>query len=279
MKDFTGANNHNEDELQRLPEFMRTSAYLDKRQQQILQSEQAIIALQRGIRNLTIDIAHLLIATPTAGNRAMLERSFGELNGLANAVAQTAAAAPSGSDSGASRGANVDLNGMKAAIETHANSASENALKDAGDNRRAKAEKIKGLSALDPAASSGADQGAPGDAKSTGDTPGDAKPKATDTPASNLDRFNKLKPAESRTKDDPAVSASSDPPPLPNKPGSRSNAAALKRDHAEAVAKSDAPGQQRAQGAEPTSHAASTPAKAEPTVAAAVRKPPSPGGV
>lgn len=269
MKDIAGANDdHNEDELQRVPEFMRASAYLDKRQQEILQSEQAIIGLQRSIRNVTMDIAHLLIATPSAGNRAILERSFGELNGLAIAVAQTAAAAPSGGDSGASRGANVDLNGTNAAIETHANSSRGSASKDLDDKTGNKATKMKDLSAPDPAAASGTDQVAPGDAKP-----------ASDTPSSNLDRVNKLALAASRTQDDPAASASSDPPPLPNKLSSRSNAAALKLDHAEAVAKSDAPDRQRAQGVEPTVQAASTPAKAEPTVAATVRKPPSPGGI
>lgn len=247
---------------------MRSSAYLDRRQQQILQSQQAIISLQSSIRNVTIDIARLFAATPSAGNQAMLERSFGELNGLANAVAQTAATAPSGGDSGASRGAGVDLNGIKAAIETRANSSSGNALQDGRDKNGKSATKIKDLSAPDPAAVSGTDQAAPDDAKPAGDTP-----------ASNLDRVNKLAAAESRPQNDPAAFASSDAPPLPNKPGSRSNVAALKLDHAEVVAKSDVPDQHRAQDVELTAQAASTPAKAEPTVAAAVRKPPSPGGI
>ncbi|WP_426422580.1 hypothetical protein [Bradyrhizobium genosp. A] len=269
MKDFIGgSNDHSENELQRLSEFMRTAAYLDKRQQQILQSQQAIIGLQRSIRNVTIDIAHLLVAAPSAGNQAMLERSLGELNGLANAVAQNAAAVPAGGDSGASRGAGVDLNGMKAAIETHANSPGGNALKDMDDKIRNKAAEIKELSAADPAAVPGTDQAAPGDAKPAGDTP-----------ASNLDRVNKLAQAESRTQDNPAASASPDPSPLPNKPGSRSNVAALKLDHAEVAAKSDAAGQHRAQGVEPTAQLAPTPAKVEPTAAAAVRKPPSPGSM
>lgn len=269
MKDFAGASDHhNEDELQRLPEFMRTAAYLDKRQQQILQSQQAIIGLQRSIRNVTIDIAHLLAATPSAGNQAMLERSFGELNGLANAAAQAAAAAPSGGDSGASRGAGVDLNGTKAAIETHANSASGNALQDARDNRREKATKMKELSGSDTAAVSGTDQAAPGDVKPNGDTP-----------ASNLDRVNKLASEASRTQDDPAASASSDTPPFPNKPGSRSNVAALKLNHAEVAARSDTPDQHRAQGVEPTAQAAAAPTKAEPTVVAVVHKQPSPSGM
>jgi hypothetical protein len=268
MNDFVGTkDHHNEDELQRVPEFMRASAYLDKREQQILQSQQAIIGLQRTIGNVMFDIAHLLTASPSAGNQAMLQRSFGELEGLANVVAQTAATS-SGSDSGASRGAGVDLTGIQAAIETHANSPSGNALKDGLDKRREKAEKIKELSATDPAAVTGTDPSTPGDAKPTGDTP-----------TSNLDRFNKLAQSESRTQDGPVASASSDPPPLPNKPGSRSNAAALKLDHAEAMVKSDAPDRQWARGVEPTAQAASPPAKAEPSVVAAVRKAPSPAGM
>jgi hypothetical protein len=267
MKDFAGASDHhNEDELQRLPEFMRTAAYLDKRQQQILESQQAIIGLQRSIRNVTIDIAHLLAATPSAGNQAMLERRLGELNGLANAAAQAAAAAPSGGDSAASRGAGVDLNGIKAAIESHANSPSANASKDA-DKIRNKAAEIKDLSGPDPAAVSGTDQAAPSDAKPAGDTP-----------ASNLDRVNKLASEASRTSDDPATSASPDAPTVPNRPSSRSNVAALKRDHAEVAATSNASDRHGVQSAEPA-QAAPTSAKAEPTVAAAVRKPPSPGGM
>ncbi|WP_426422563.1 hypothetical protein [Bradyrhizobium genosp. A] len=157
---------------------------------------------------------------------------------------------------------------MKAAIDSRANSPGGNASKDAGDKRGNNTTKIKELSAPDPAAVSGTDQAAPGDAKPAGDTP-----------ASNLDRVNKLAQAESRTQNDQAASASSDPSPLPNKPGSRSNVAALKLDHAEVVAKSDAADQHRAQGVEPTAQPAPTPAKAEPTAAAAVHKPPSPGGM
>ncbi|MBR0967874.1 hypothetical protein JQ554_33355 [Bradyrhizobium diazoefficiens] len=269
MKDLAGGNkDHSEDELQRIAEFMRSSAYLDKRQQQILESEQVIIGLQRSIRNVTMNIAQLLVATPSAGNQAMLERSFGELNGLANAVAQTAAAAPSGGDNGASRGSGVDLNGVQAAIETRANSSNGNALQDGRDNRREKAKKITELSGSDPTAASGTDQNAPGDAKP-----------ADDTPVSNLDRVNKLAEAASRAQDDPAAPASSDTPALPNKSGSRSNLAALKLDHAEVVAKPDAPDQHRTQGVEATAQAASTPVKAEPTVVAAARKPPSPGSM
>jgi hypothetical protein len=269
MNDFVGTkDHHNEDELQRVPEFMRASAYLDRREQLILQSQQATSALQRAIGNVMFDISRLLTASPSAGNQAMLQRSFGELEGLANVVAQTASAAPSGGDSGVSRGAGVDLTGIQAAIESHANSSSGNALKDTGDKSGKSATKLKELSAPDPVADSGTDQGAPGDAKPSGDTP-----------TSNLDRFNKLAQSESRTQDGPAASASSDPPPLPNKPSSRSNAAALKLDHAEAMVKSDAPDRQWAQGVEPTAQAASTPAKAEPSVAAAVRKAPSPAGV
>jgi hypothetical protein len=269
MKDFDGAKgDHNEDELQRVPEFMRASAYLDKREQQILQSQQAIIGLQRAMGNVMFDIAHLLAASPSAGNQAMLQRSFGELEGLANVVAQTAATAPSGGDSGASRGAGVDLTGTQAVIESRANSPSGSASKNLEDKIRKKAEKIKDLSAPDPAAVTSTDQSASGDAKPTGDTP-----------TSNLDRFNKLAQSESRTQDGPVASASSDSPPLPNKPGSRSNAAALKLDHAEAMVKSDAPDRQWAQGVEPTAQTAATLAKAEPSVVAAVRKAPSPAGM
>jgi hypothetical protein len=270
MKDFAGTSNDHtdDDELQRVPEFMRASGYLDKRQQQILQSEQVMLSLQGGIRNLTLDIAHLLAATPTAGNQAMLERSFGELNGLANAIAQTASGAPSGSDGGASRGADVDLTGIKAAIETHANFSSGNASKDADDKRGNNATKLKELSTLDSAAVSGADQSAPGDAKPAGDTP-----------ASNLDRVNKLASEASLTSDDQAASAPSDTLPLPNKSSSRPNLAALKLGHADVVANSDAPDRQPAQGVEPTAKAAEATAKAEPAIAVAVRKPPSPGGM
>jgi hypothetical protein len=261
MKDFAGTkNDHDEDELQRVPEFMRGSAYLDRRQQQILQSEQAIISLQRSIGNVAFDIARLLVAAPSAGNQAMLERSFGELNGLANAAAQAAASLPSGSDSGASRGADVDLNGTSTAIATHANSSSGNALKDVDDKSRKNAAKMKDLG--DPAMVSGADQNAPGDAKPTGD----------DASASNRDLVNKIALEESSNQGDPP----SDSPRLPSKSGSRSNMAALKLDHAVAVAKPDAADGQRAQGVEPVAQAASTSAEAGPTV---VRKAPSPGGM
>jgi hypothetical protein len=267
MKYFDGvSDDHNKDELQRVPAFMLGSAYLDRREQQILLSQQAISGLQHTIRNVMFDIAHLLTATPSAGNQAMLQRSFGELEGLANAVAQSAATAPFG-DSGANRGAGVDLTGTQAAIESRANFSSGGALKDADDKIRKKAAEIKDLSAPDPAAVSGADQ----------TVPGDAAP-AVVTPGSNLDRFSKLAPAESRTQDDPAASAASDLPPLPNKRGSRSHVAALKLDHAEAVAKSDAPDRRvAAQGAEATAQAESAPS-AKPIHAAAVRKPLAPAG-
>lgn len=274
MKDFSGANNQNEDELQRVAEFMRSSAYLDKRQQQILESEQAIISLQRSIRNVTMNIVQLLVAAPSAGNQAMLERSLGELTGLANAVSQTAANVPTGVDSGASRGSGVDLNGIQAAIETHANSSNGNALQDGRDKSRMKAARAKELPSLDGAPGAEADPNTP--TTSGAPPPGDAKPNG-DTLASNLDRVNKLAEAASRTQDDPAASASSDTPALPNKPRSRSNVAALKLDHAETVAKPDAPDQHRTQGVETAAQATSTPAKAEPTAVAAARKPPSPG--
>jgi hypothetical protein len=271
MKYFAGGNDdQNEDELQRVPEFMRGSAYLDRRQQQILESQLAINSLQRGIRNVMFDIAHLLAATPSAGNQAMLQRSFGELQGLANAITQTAAA-----DSGANRGAGVDLTGTQAAIESRANSSGGDALKDGRDKKRESATKIKDLSAPDAVPAAEADQNAPATPATT--APSDTKPAAV-TPGSNLDRFSKLAPEESRTQDDPAASAASDLPPLPNKRGSRSNVAALKLDHAEAVAKSDAPDRQvAAQGAEATAQAGSAPS-AKPIHAAAVRKLPSPAG-
>ncbi|MBR0966981.1 hypothetical protein JQ554_23305 [Bradyrhizobium diazoefficiens] len=276
MKDFTGANNHNEDELQRVAEFMRSSAYLDKRQQQILESEQVIIGLQRSIRNVTMNIAQLLVATPSAGNQTMLERSLGELAGLANAVSQTAAAAPSGGDSGASRGSGVDLNGIQAAIETHSNSSNGTALQDGRDKSRMKAERAKELPSLDGAPGAEADPNAPTTSGAT--PPGDAKPNS-DTPASNLDRINKLAEAASRAQDDPAASVSADTPALPNKPGSRSNLAALKLDHADVVAKPDAPDQHRTQSIEAKGQATSTPVKAEPTAVAAAHRPPSPGSI
>ena len=266
MNDFAGANNnHKEDELERVPEFMRGAAYLDRRQQQILESQLAISSLQRGISNVMFDIAHLLAATPSAGNQAMLQRSFGELEGLANAAAQTAVSAPSG---GASRGAEVDLTGIRAAIESHASSSSGGTFRDAGDRTAKKAAKIKDLSDADLAPVSGTDQNAPGDAKP-----------AADAPTGNLDKFNKLALAEGRTQDDPAASAASDLPPLPNKRGPRSHVAALKLDHAEAVPKSDAPdGRVAVHGAEATAQTASTSAKAGPIHAAAVHKLPSPAG-
>jgi hypothetical protein len=280
MKYFDGVNGDNkEDEFQRVPEFMRASAYLDRRQQQILQSEEEIIGFQHAIGNLMLDIAHLLAATPSAGNQAILQRSFGELEGLANAVAQAAAAAPSGGDPGANRGANVDLPGIQAAIESRANVPGGSASKDSDYKTRKKGERLKELSDIDPAAVSGTDQNAPGDAKQAADAPSDTKPTATDKPLSNLDRFNKLTLAESHTQDDPAASAASDLPSLPTKRGSRSYVAALKLDHAETVAKSDAPDAQvAAQGVEATAQAGSATATAQPIHKAAVRKPPSPGG-
>lgn len=268
MNYVAGTNDdHKEDELRRVPEYMLASAYLDRRQQQILESQQAIGSLTRSIRNVEMDIAHLLTASMSAGNQAMLERSIGELKGLANAAAQAGADAPSGS--GASRGADVDLNGYSAAIETHAHSSSGNAAMDGADKRGKTGEKIKDLSGPDAAAVSDTDKGAPGDTKPAGDKP-----------ASNLDRVNQLAQAESGTHDNPASAADSDPSPLPNRRGSRSNMAALKLDHAEAAAKSDIPDRPVvAQAAGSTVQVASTPAKAEPAVVAAVRKPPSPGGV
>lgn len=270
-----GNDDHKEDELRRVPEYMLASAYLDKRQQQILQTQEEISSLQRSIRNVMMDISHLLVASPSTGNQAMLERSYGELKGLANSVAQAGADAPAGS--GASRGADVDLNGTRAAIETHANAPSGNAAKEGDDKRGAKAARAKELPAIDAAPTAEADQN--GSATSGTTTPGDAKP-VGDTPASNLDRVNKLALAEGRTQDDPASAATSDPSSLRDRRGSRSKMATLKLDHAEAVAKSDAPGGQvAAQGAELTAQVASTHAKAEPAVVASVRKPPSPGGV
>lgn len=269
MNYVAGTNDdHNKDELRRVPEYMIASAYLDRRQQQILESQQAIGSLTRSIRNVESDIAHLLTASASAGNQAMLERSIGELKGLANAAAQAGADAPSGS--GASRGADVDLNGYSAAIETHAHSSNGNAAMDGADKRGKTAEKLKDLAAPDGAAATGTDQSAPGDAK-----PGDAKA-AGDKPASNLDRVNQLAQAENGAQHNPASAAASDPSALRDRHGSRSNMAALKLDHADAVAKSDAQGGPvAAQGAESTPHVVSTPAKAEPAVA--VRKPPSPG--
>jgi hypothetical protein len=277
MNDFAGADhNHNEDELERVPEFMRAAGYLDRRQQEILEYEQKIISLQRGIRDVTIDIARLLVATPSAGNQAILERSFSELNGLAIAVAQSAAALPSG-EGGGSRGADVDVTGIRAAIESHESSSGASASKNLDDRTRKIAATAKELPSLDTPPAAGADQDKPTTPGTA--TLGDTKP-ASDTPASNLDRISKLASSESRTSDDQAASASSDLPPLPNKRGPRSHVAALKLDHAEAVPKSDAPDREvTARGLDPTAQAASGPAKAEPTIVAAVRKPPSPDGM
>jgi hypothetical protein len=289
MKHFDGSDgDNNEDEFQRVPEFMHASAYLDRRQQQILQSEEEIIGFQHAIGNLMLDIAHLLAATPSAGNQAILQRSFGELEGLANAVAQTTAAAPSGADHEATRGAEVDLPGIQAAIESRASGPSGTASNNADDKTRKKAATAKELPSLDvaPVAKAEADKNAPktadtntvGDTKQADDTSSDIKPTGTDKPLSNLDRFNKLVPEEIRTSDDTAASASSDSPLLPTKPSRRSNVGALKLEHAGA-ARSEAPDGSRVQGVEPTAQTASTPAKAESTVVAAVRKPLGPGGM
>ncbi len=276
MNYFAGGNDdQNQDELQRVPEFMRGVAYLDRRQQEILESQLTISSLQRGISNVMFDIAHLLTAQPSAGNQAMLQRSFGELEGLANAVAQSAVSAPSGGDGGASRGADVDLTGIKYAIETHANFSSGETLKDADAKTRKIAATAKELPSLDAAPAAGADQ----DKRATSGTatPDDIKP-AADTPESNLDRVNKLASAESRASDDQAASADSNLPPLPNKRGSRSHVAALKLDHAEAVSKSDAPDRGvAAQSVEPTAQAEPVPS-AKLIRAAAVSKLPSPSG-
>ncbi len=273
MNYSAGTEDDTENELQRVPALMR--AFLERREQQILQSQQAIGRLQGSIRGVMFDIAHLLAATPSAANQAVLDRSFGDLKGLVNAVSQTNM--PNVEDGGTKR-PDVDLIGIKTAIEVRADSPTVSGANrvtpgGASDDKIWKdAAPAKELPSLDAAPTSGADRAAPGDTKPVAE-PGDAKPIATDAPASNLDRVKQAL-AKSRDETDPSSAAISDL--LPSKPGSRLNAGALKRDHAEAVTKQDAPnGQVAAQAADPTAKAAS--AKPEPVVVA-VRKLPSPSG-
>jgi hypothetical protein len=275
MQSSTGTKDDDIDgELKRLPESMRALAYLNRRDQQILQSQQAIGKIQGTIHDVMIDIARVLAAAPSAGNQAMLDRSLGDLKGLANAVAQTSAA---NVDGGGTKGANVDLTGINAAIEARANSPSRNGtLGGTFDKTKSSATKAKALPSLDAAPASGADPSAPRDTKAVADAPGGVKPPAADTPVSNVDRVKQAL-AKSGDQADPAAAAISDLPPLPDRRPSRLNAAALKLDHAEAVAKSDAPdGKSAAQIVDPTAKVASAPAKAEPVVVAAARKPPGP---
>jgi hypothetical protein len=164
MQSSTGTKDDDIDgELKRLPESMRALAYLNRREQQILQSQQAIGKIQGTIHDVMIDIARVLAAAPSAGNQAMLDRSLGDLKGLANAVAQTSAA---NVDGGGTKGANVDLTGINAAIEARANSPSRNGtLGGTFDKTKSSATKAKALPSLDAAPASGADPSAPRDTK------------------------------------------------------------------------------------------------------------------
>jgi hypothetical protein len=277
MNYSAGTEDETENELQRIPALMR--AFLERRAQQILQSQQTIGRLQGSIRGVMFDIAHVLAATPSAGNQAVLERSFSELKGLVSAVSQTNV--PNVEDAGTKR-TDVDLTGIKTAIEARADSPTANgasrittsgALTDSGDKIKKDAAPEKELPSLDAAPTSGVDQGAPGDTKPITD-PGDAKPTTTDASTSNVEQV-KLALAKGGDAVDPSSATISDL--LPSKPSARLNAGALKRDHAEAVTKQDAPnGQVAAQAVDPTT-AKAVSVKPEPVVAA-VRKLPSPTG-
>ncbi len=215
--------------------------YLERRAERIVESRQAIVRIAGAIRETMHDIANQLASNPSAEGQAALERVVSNLQGLTKAADRASDAVLSDSgDSGGNRGAEVDLTGIKAAVETRRDSSSPNAGQANGEStlqnlegkKRDKSRKAKDLASLDAANAAGADQTAP--KIPTASVPGDAKPPADVAPVNKADRF-KLAFANSDDKADPSLSGSSDLAPLAKRATTRPNAASLKLDHAEAT--------------------------------------------
>lgn len=214
--------------------------YLGQRAEQIAESRQAILRITGAIRETMLSLANLLAGNPSAGGQIELEQVVGNLQGLTRAADQASATLSGSGDSGASRGAEVDLTGIKTAVEVRRDSSNasasqatgEGALQNLEGKTRKDSAKAKALSTLDATASTAADQTAP---KNSGaNAPTDDKPPTSDAPPGKADRF-KLAFANGDGKADPSLSASSDLASLAERPGARPNAASLKLDHADAT--------------------------------------------
>lgn len=252
---MTNSSDFGEDDRKDKPEeigWLGALGYLGRRAEQIIELRQAIGRITGSVRDTLLDIANLLTGNPSVGRQAELERVVGNLQGLAKAADQASAGEPSGStDIGGSRGAEVDLTGIKTAVEARRDSSNASAGQASGEGglenldgkRRRDSAKVKALSTLDAAMDAGADRAAA--KNSDASAPRGDKPPASDAPVRKADRF-KLAFANGDGKADPSLAASSDLSALAKRPDARPSAASLKLDHADAtnadpVSKADSP--------------------------------------
>ena len=236
MTSFTGSDDDKKDKPEEIAERLGVLGYLERRAERMIESRQAIVRIVGAIRDTMLDIANLLAGNPSAGGQAELERVVGSLQGLTKAADQASAALSGGGDSGASRGAEVDLTGIKTAVEARRENAgqttAEGTLENLEGKTRKGSAKAKALSTLDAAMAVGEDQTVA--KNSDASAPSDGKLPVSDAPVSKADRF-KLAFANSDSKADPLPSASSDLPLLVTSPNARPNAALLRLEHADAV--------------------------------------------
>lgn len=236
MTSSTGSDDDKKDKPEEIAERLGVLGYLERRAERMIESRQAIVKIVGAIRDTMLDIANLLAGNASAGGQAELERVVGNLQGLAKAADQASAALSGGGDSGASRGAEVDLTGIKTAVEARRENAgqatAEGTLQNLEGKTRKGSAKAKALSTLDAAMAAEADQTIAKNSDAT--APSDGKLPVSDAPVSKAARF-KLAFANGDGKADPLSSASSDLPPLVTSPTARPNAALLRLEHADAV--------------------------------------------